>query len=157
MTLRALRIEDLRAAMALAAEAPEAPHWSVPVWHRVLERSETIVLGAFVAHALAGFAVASVTLDTVELEAIAVAEKHRRQGLGAALFEAVLEAARARGAVRLELEVRAGNAAAIGLYRRAGLADEGVRRAYYRDPEEDALLMGRNLAHVSDKSEKTPD
>ncbi|MFT4111643.1 ribosomal protein S18-alanine N-acetyltransferase [Silvibacterium sp.] len=155
-TLRVLRQEDLAAVMALAADAPEAPHWSLAVWRQVLERVETIAPAAFVDGRLAGFAVAAVTLDVAELEAIAVAVAYRRQGLGAALLAEVIRKAQALGAIRLELEVRARNAAAIGLYLRAGLASEGLRRRYYRDPEEDALLMGRNLGSAPEKGEKTP-
>jgi [ribosomal protein S18]-alanine N-acetyltransferase len=49
------------------------------------------------------------------------------------------------GAIRMDLEVRASNAAAIRLYRGAGFLETGNRRAYYRDPEEDAVLMSVTL------------
>jgi ribosomal-protein-alanine N-acetyltransferase len=48
---------------------------------------------------------------------------------------------KAQGARRLDLDVRAGNAAAIRLYQRAGCREMGRRRGYYHDPEEDAVLM----------------
>lgn len=51
---------------------------------------------------------------------------YRGQGLGAALLEATLEDARARGFLRVELHVRAGNAAAVALYGKAGFATEGI-------------------------------
>jgi len=45
----------------------------------------------------------------------------------------------------MELEVRAGNETAVRFYERAGMVREGARRGYYRDPDEDALLMGKSL------------
>jgi ribosomal-protein-alanine N-acetyltransferase len=47
--------------------------------------------------------------------------------------------------VRIELEVRAGNEHAIRFYQKAGLIKEGLRRDYYRDPDEHAVLMGKGL------------
>jgi ribosomal-protein-alanine N-acetyltransferase len=57
----------------------------------------------------------------------------------------VLAWAQRQGARRMELEVRISNRAAIALYERAGFVQDGRRRGYYRDPEEDAVLMGLPL------------
>ena len=57
------------------------------------------------------------------------------------LMVALVDAALDRGATALTLEVRAGNTAAQGLYRRFGLAPAGVRQAYYQPNDEDALIM----------------
>jgi ribosomal-protein-alanine N-acetyltransferase len=81
-----------------------------------------------------------------------VAPAMRRRGLAAALLKAVLEQCRHWGSERVLLEVRAGNAPAIGLYRRAGFREDGRRRGYYpplQDPadtgREDAVLMSHRL------------
>lgn len=76
-----------------------------------------------------------------ELENVAVAEEVRRGGTGEALCEAVIEWCKAAGAGGVELEVRSKNAVAIALYRRLGFVEEGRRRAYYREPVDDAVLM----------------
>ncbi len=47
---------------------------------------------------------------------------------------------------RIEIEVRAGNKPALCFYEHAGFGRDGLRRGYYRNPEEDALLMGLELA-----------
>jgi ribosomal-protein-alanine N-acetyltransferase len=76
-----------------------------------------------------------------ELENIAVRQSLRRQGLGAALLERLLEEARQGGAERVLLEVRASNGAAIRGYERAGFRLLARRAGYYREPSEDALIM----------------
>ena len=65
----------------------------------------------------------------------------RRQGIGRALLQGALEYARARGVVRIFLEVAEGNAAALGLYAAFGFVSMGRRRGYYPDGG-DALTMG---------------
>ena len=76
----------------------------------------------------------------------------RRRGLAAMLLTAVVTQCRRWGSERLLLEVRAGNAAAVALYRRAGFNEDGRRRGYYPPLEgttganrEDAILMSRRL------------
>ncbi len=76
-----------------------------------------------------------------ELESIVVAAGWRGRGLGALLLSESARQAKNLGAIRLDLEVRGSNAAALRLYRGAGFLETGRRRAYYRDPEEDAVLM----------------
>jgi ribosomal-protein-alanine N-acetyltransferase len=66
-------------------------------------------------------------------------------GYGRALLDAVIGDATAAGARLLLLEVRAGNAPALALYRSAGFFEHGVRRAYYSDNGEDAVEMRLTL------------
>lgn len=79
-------------------------------------------------------------LDEVELWRIATHPDHRRRGLGARVYKAFAETCRARGAVRVFLEVAADNIGAVALYRRMGFEKAGVRKAYYQDGR-DAWLM----------------
>jgi ribosomal-protein-alanine N-acetyltransferase len=97
--------------------------------------------------AVLAFALARTIADAAELLTLAVAPNVLRQGVGAALVEAVAAAAAAAGARRLFLEVAADNGAALGLYRRAGFARVGERPGYYRraDGAADALVFARDL------------
>jgi ribosomal-protein-alanine N-acetyltransferase len=69
----------------------------------------------------------------------------RRRGLGRQLLAAALSAGREAGCASAWLEVRADNAAAIGLYQRAGFAASGRRSGYYMGSGADALLMALRL------------
>lgn len=87
-----------------------------------------------------GYAALSVILDEGNLDKIAVAPAWRRQGVGEELLKVFLRFGRANLAF-LTLEVRAGNAAAIGLYEKLGFRQVGRRKNYYAQEHEDALLM----------------
>ncbi len=97
--------------------------------------------------ALDAVALAFLAVGTLEIRSVAVRPRARGRGLGRALVRELLARARAAGAGRADLEVRAGNAAAIALYASEGFVPVGRRRRYYGDGE-DALLMslvlGRN-------------
>jgi ribosomal-protein-alanine N-acetyltransferase len=97
------------------------------------------------ADALAGFIAARFTGDEVHINNVAVAHPFRRRGIGAALLGRVLKEGGALGARTALLEVRASNAAAQALYSRLGFVTVGLRRAYYTDPPEDALVMTASI------------
>ena len=82
-------------------------------------------------------------LDELHINNLAVAPAHRRRGIGAALLRAVLTEGARLGARRATLEVRRSNDAARYLYERLGFATAGVRRAYYTNPIEDAVVLWR--------------
>ncbi|MFI5005875.1 MAG: ribosomal protein S18-alanine N-acetyltransferase [Solirubrobacterales bacterium] len=75
---------------------------------------------------------------------LAVAPDLRREGLGGILLRLAMEQGARRGAERVYLEVRRSNRAAQGLYERFGFVTTSVRRDYYADPQEDALLLARS-------------
>jgi ribosomal-protein-alanine N-acetyltransferase len=80
-------------------------------------------------------------LPDAHVTTIAVDEALRRQGIGTRLLLVLCRAAVDKGATALTLEVRASNEAAQALYRRFGFAPAGVRKGYYADTGEDALVM----------------
>jgi ribosomal-protein-alanine N-acetyltransferase len=99
------------------------------------------------APAPAGFVLTRHVLDEEELLLIAVIPGARQRGVGAALMEHLLDAARARGIVRIFLEMRRGNPA-IQLYNKFGFEPIGERRNYYRmanGERIDAITFGRSI------------
>lgn len=92
---------------------------------------------------LRSFAVLMLGVDEAELLNIAVAAAHQRFGLGEALLLNMMKMAASKNCLRVFLEVRVSNQAAIALYGRVGFSEVGVRRAYYRNANdsEDALVM----------------
>lgn len=79
-------------------------------------------------------------VDELHIATIATHPEFRRQGIGRDLLKLALRSARAR-AITAFLEVRAGNAAALEMYRKFGFVEDGRRTGYYRDNHEDAILM----------------
>jgi ribosomal-protein-alanine N-acetyltransferase len=75
---------------------------------------------------------------------LAVAPKHRRKNIAAGLLERLFVVTAGEGRRGYTLEVRVSNDVAISLYEKAGFKARGVRRGYYTDNREDALIMWRD-------------
>lgn len=99
---------------------------------------------------LAGYVFARWVLETGEIMNLAVAPEQRRRGLARQLLHAVLEGLQARGVHEVFLEVRVSNQAAQALYLSRGFQVAGMRRAYYRQPTEDALVLRLQLNGVAE-------
>jgi len=82
-------------------------------------------------------------VDEIHINNFAVRPEWRRQGLGAALLQHVLAEGARLGAPRATLEVRRSNEAALRLYEQAGFRQTGLRRQYYANPLEDAMILWR--------------
>lgn len=146
--LRELVPDDLSALLALERANPSTS-WSAVQWAAALAEKTAAVLGIWCEQELAGHAVlVSLGLDA-ELQAIMVAPRWRRRGLARRLLDGIIERAAGWGSETLLLEVRAGNDAALALYRRAGFVEDGYRRDYYpaldSGGREDACLMSHTL------------
>jgi len=138
------------AALALERATEHAPHWSRAAYAEMIEAgSATARRRLIVAESaetstrrIAGFAAGAIARGgSAELESVAVAEGARRGGIGRALCEAVIVWCREEGATEVVLEVRATSAAATALYARLGFVEIARRPRYYRDPEDDAVVM----------------
>jgi ribosomal-protein-alanine acetyltransferase len=151
LTIRRMTEVDLDRVMEIAAGLDEAPHWSRPAYEQALSPEHTprriaLVAADERAGVAIGFAVASLLPPEAELETICVARESQRGGVGGRLLRELIEELRAAGVSDLNLEVRASNGAAVGLYLALGFAETGRRPRYYADPEEDALLMRLRMA-----------
>lgn len=123
--------------------------WGWDAYHKELQSPEDVIM--LVAkignegNAIAGFIVSRLVAGELHINNVAVRPEFHRRGFAAQLLTTVLREGRRNGARLAFLEVRAGNAAAQGLYRRCGFQVTGRRRRYYNQPVEDALLMSLAL------------
>ena len=90
---------------------------------------------------VAGYVGSQTVLDETDMMNIAVHPDHRRQGIAAALIEALIEELKGKGSHCLTLEVRASNESARSLYEKLGFQQAGIRKNYYRNPKEDAIIL----------------
>lgn len=90
---------------------------------------------------LLGYVGSQTCLDETDMMNIAVSPASRRQGVARALIEALVSALRQHGSKQLTLEVRASNGPARQLYESLGFLQVGLRKNYYRNPKEDALIL----------------
>jgi ribosomal-protein-alanine N-acetyltransferase len=142
--IRPAQQSDLDAIVALERATENAPHWPRSAYAAILDdpASPRCLIVAQAGDELAGFAVGLIHPATAaELESVVVAATFRRSGVGRALCTAILDWSRSQGATEVILEVRAASTGAIALYAGLGFALAGQRPRYYRDPEDDAVLM----------------
>jgi ribosomal-protein-alanine N-acetyltransferase len=138
--IRRLTYADLPQVVAIERRAFTTP-WSLAMFVLELSKPSGICLAAMVDNELTGYLVCS-RYDTVwHLMNIAVEPERRRRGIAAALMGALLE--RVGEHAQVTLEVRRSNLGAVALYERFGFRSAGVRRRYYADNGEDAVIMWR--------------
>lgn len=94
-----------------------------------------------------GYAGMWLVLDEAHITNVAVHQDLRGRGVGRALMAELLGRAAVLGAERISLEVRPSNQAARTLYKSLGFADRGIRRKYYSDNNEDAIIMLLHLRY----------
>jgi len=143
--IREMRPGDLDGVMAIEEVSFPTP-WSRGMFLEDFPRdfSDTLV-AAGAGEEVLGYAVCWTIAGESHLLNIAVHPRRRGRGIGRALLtECIRRAARA-GATRIFLEVRAGNEAAQGLYRAMGFVCRGIRKGYYTDTEEDAVVLDREV------------
>ena len=141
--LRRLEARDLDVVEAIERESYPTP-WSRSMFDAELRKPSALALGAFIDDGtLVGYAFVSRYVDAWHVMNVAVVDAYRRRGVASALLErlfAVTESDPRRG---YTLEVRVSNAGAIRLYEQLGFEARGIRRGYYTDNREDALIMWR--------------
>lgn len=143
MIVRPLVESDLDAAMVIELAAHPQP-WARPQLLEDLQRPGATLCGAFAADVLVGFIDFWRIPDEVQILNLATHPQHRRRGIASLLVEEAVTAARAHHALRVQLEVRRSNVAAIALYEKHHFRRVALRPNYYRD-REDALIMIREL------------
>lgn len=96
-------------------------------------------------NAVVGYVGSQSVLGESDMMNLAVRPDRRRQGIAEALVEFLISELSAKGNYALLLEVRASNAPAIALYQKLGFGQVGLRKNYYRNPKEDAIIMKRTF------------
>ena len=144
VTLRDANVDDLEAVAAIERVSFNNP-WSLESFRSHLEAPSSLFLVAEGPGGVVGYLCAATVLDESNLHVLAVSPVHRHSGLAMRLMQHMLDRVRADHARVVHLEVRRSNLRALDLYRKFGFAEVGVRRNYYPDPVEDAVLLNLNL------------
>jgi ribosomal-protein-alanine N-acetyltransferase len=151
--LRALGNEDLDAVERIERESYPTP-WSRSMFATELAKPSSLCLGAYLDEGeLAGYLIVSRYVDAWHIMNVAVALEFRRRGIAARLLERLFDVTADEAQRGYTLEVRVSNGEAIRLYERLGFSARGVRRGYYTDNREDALIMWRDPGPSSQSEE----
>jgi ribosomal-protein-alanine N-acetyltransferase len=147
---RRLEARDLAAVEAIERRSYPTP-WSRSMFAGEIAKPSSICLGAFDAETgvLLGYLIISRYVDAWHVMNVAVEPRHRRRGIATALLDRLFELTADDGRRGYTLEVRVSNTQAIALYERLGFQSRGIRRGYYTDNREDALIMWKDPVRES--------
>ena len=140
-TIRPMRVDDLPQVQAIDEISFSSPWPKNAYRFELLENLNGYCWVAEAAGRIVGLIVCWLIIDEMHIATIAVHPDCRGQGIGKQLVMTGLKALIPHGALSATLEVRAGNLVAQNLYRHFGFEQVGLRKRYYKDNNEDALLM----------------
>lgn len=141
ITLRPMRVSDLPEVMAIEAQSFATP-WSYAALEQEITQNKCARYQSLLRDGrVIGYAGMWLVIDEAHVTNIAVDGAYRGQGYGERIMRALIKTAADEDARQMTLEVRRSNHTAQALYRKLGFAEVGVRRHYYDDNKEDALLM----------------
>ena len=143
LEIRLLDLSALNAIERIERRAYPTP-WSRAMFASELAKPTSISLGAFEGEHLVGYAVNSRYVDAWHVMNVAVDPDHQGRGIARQLLERLFEVTADDQRRGYTLEVRVSNATAIHLYEQVGFEQRGLRRGYYADNREDALIMWRD-------------
>jgi len=145
--LRHLGLSDLKEIEEIERLSYPTP-WSRSMFAGELAKPSSICIGAFEGDVedgkLCGYLVVSRYVDAWHVMNIAVDPEQRGRGIGTMLLERLFELTADDARRGYTLEVRVSNMSAIGLYEKLGFDSRGIRRGYYTDNREDALIMWKD-------------
>ncbi len=150
MTIRTATADDIPALIQLERGSATAAHWTEEQYRDLFRDGagarRLVLLAATEDAVLLGFLVAQPIATEWELENIVVSSTERRKGIGGRLLRALMDAAGQSASESVFLEVRESNHPARHFYQKTGFQQAGVRKRYYRDPPEDAILYRLQLS-----------
>jgi ribosomal-protein-alanine N-acetyltransferase len=152
--IRELSYADLPRVIAIERRAFPTP-WSLAMFVLELSKSSGVCLAALHDGRLAGYLICSRYDSVWHVMNVAVDVEHQHKGVASALLAELYERVDDDGA-RFTLEVRRSNGVAIHLYEREGFRAAGLRRRYYQDNGEDALVMWRTPATLAGTLDDVP-
>ena len=138
--IRKMIADDSEEVAALESKIFSMP-WKRDDFWRMAENKNAAYIVGVLDDKIIAYAGAWLAFSDAEVMNIAVDENFRGNGFGKKIFAALIKICIERGATAITLEVRASNIAAIKLYESFGLKSVGVRKNYYDNPTEDALIM----------------
>jgi [ribosomal protein S18]-alanine N-acetyltransferase len=141
--LRSLTLDNLADIERIEKRAYRTP-WSRSMFASELAKPTSICLGAFEGGRLVGYVINSRYVDAWHVMNVAVDPDFQQRGIARRLLERLFELTAGDAKRGYTLEVRVSNDVAIRLYEKLGFESHGIRRGYYTDNREDALIMWKD-------------
>ena len=145
MEIMKMNTAHVAAVAAIEKECFGMAAWSERSVASELDNKLALWLVALDGETVAGYVGSQTVCNETDMMNVAVTGAYRRRGLGEELVNALVEELKALESHSLTLEVRASNVPAIGLYEKLGFVQTGLRKNYYRNPREDALILRKEF------------
>ena len=153
ISIRRLELKHLDAIEEIERRSYPTP-WSRSMFAGELAKPASMCFGAFDDEQLVGYMIISRYVDAWHVMNVAVDPDQRRRGIATLLLDRLFEATDDGTRRGYTLEVRVSNEGAIKLYEAAGFRPRGIRRGYYTDNREDALIMWRDPETLGETAEQ---
>lgn len=140
MIIRKMTAADIHLAAEIEKQCFVHP-WSEQSIEGELSKENSVFLMAFEGNTPVGYVGLSSVLDEGYMGNLAVIESYRRNGIGKALMNELIKECKTLDLAFVTLEVRASNEPAVKLYENLGFVQVGLRKNYYKEPADDALLL----------------
>ncbi|MDQ0485163.1 ribosomal protein S18-alanine N-acetyltransferase [Guptibacillus hwajinpoensis] len=141
VSFRSMTVEDIEAVMRIEKATFPTPWSRTAFYNEVVINHFATYLLLEVGEEIAGYCGVWVIIDEAHITNIALHPNYRGMKLGEALLKRAIDFAKSRGALKMTLEVRVSNTIAQNLYRKYGFEEGSIRKNYYTDNQEDALVM----------------
>lgn len=142
LVVREMTSADLEQVWEIEKELFSVP-WTKEGFLTYLLKPEALFLVAEEKEEILGYCGILMVLDEGDITNVAVKPSRQREGVGKLLLQSLILLTGERGIHQIHLEVRQSNAKALRLYEREGFIRDGLRKNYYTDPTENAILMTR--------------
>ena len=144
MQIRPMEREDCEQVAVIEAASFSMP-WSLRAFTDTVEKQNFRYFVAEEAGEILGYCGFLYVLDEAEIPNVCVKESARKRGVGRQMMTVLMEEAKKLGMAVLYLEVRESNQPARGLYKSLGFEENGIRKNFYEQPVENAVLMSKTL------------
>ncbi|MBS5121960.1 MAG: ribosomal protein S18-alanine N-acetyltransferase [Blautia sp.] len=144
MTFREMLVEDLDQVVDIEQNLFSVP-WTKEGFLTYLMKKDTMFFVVEEKERILGYCSMMTVLDEGDILNVAVRSDRQKEGIGQFLVDSMLRMAEMQGIRLVHLEVRQGNGIARRLYQRLGFKEDGLRRNYYENPVENAVLMTKEM------------
>lgn len=143
---RKMTADDVEAVYEIEVESFTLPWTKESFFYEMAENQNAhYVIAEHELHGIIGYCGMWVILDECHITNVAVTNRMRGKGIGEGLMREAIRVSKELGVIHMTLEVRVSNTVAQNLYRKLGFIEGGIRKGYYTDNLEDALIMWVNL------------
>ena len=150
-TIRDMNLDDVAQVHRLEQQIFTSPWPKEAIENDILAKNTSISLVVELEEDVIGYFMADIIVNELHITNIAIVPEHRRKKISETILKRILSQSLYAGLDVAYLEVRRSNISAIGLYNKLGFTIVGERKKYYRDNEEDALLMTCDLYEFNSK------